>query len=633
MELPIPKLDPDKNLGKWVIFPDNLPSGLFRGFQNKYDDSRNIGTFSIGENIVFDVNSNPTPRPGSEVLGSEAANSTPIKRAWTFETRDGYQYTLRTYDTKLEYFLHGVSTDFSLLKGGFTSGLEFGYGDIGKTVDDTAHTIFCNGTDGWYRFNGAFATVASVTVNTITKSGSSTWSSIGFYSTGTRSFIANGQEFTYSGGEGTTTITGVSPDPSAAGITTGNLVVQSPQLVSSLASFKGQVTMAHDGRLHARLETKKSVWNYSKLDDPFDWTAGSNDGDGGAKEVEFGGPIVAFAKLNEKALCFKKRLIKSLTFEQFGSRVDAPRYGTFTPADDKSTNIGATNQKSTISTPFGVFFVTPDKRAVILTGVTQNFQPQYVFLSDPIEPIFTQGLHNDATAIYVNNYLYYSFKSSPNSTFNDTVIRCDMSSFSLNGRFIWSTPFVGWNVSDWNTIFNDETGKYDVLFHSSLNSSTYRVVDDKTDNNAAFTTTLRTHGEMFGSQNKQKRIGGGFVEIRMPEQAEILTTLLYDEDGVTSRTEYLLRGNMSEYSFNKSSYNPFGSSPFGSQKIGSNAENNGYNTYRFELEVDPNIRFFKIFLQLSADGENFDYELVRYGYLLEEVIKETDNQFKLAPSA
>lgn len=628
MSAPLPKQDPSKNLEKWFVFPDMLQDQQWRGFQNKYDVTRNRGAFVIGQNITFGDTGNPTLRSGFEVVGSEAADATPVKRGWTYETRDGVQFTLKAYDTFVYYFLHGVSTSFALLKSGFTSGLEFGYGNIGKTADATNHTIFCNGTDDWYRFNGAYATVASVTANTITKSGATTWTAIGAYSTGTRSFIINGTEFAYTGGEGTTTLTGVTPDPSAAGITVDMLAVQSPQVVAALSALKGSVVMAHDGRLHARLDTKPSVWDYSKLDDPFDWTAGNTDSDGGAKEVEFGGPIVAYGKLNKKILCFKKRLIKSLEFLQFGSRVDSPRYDTLTSTDDKSTSLGATNQKSTFSSPYGMILVTPSKRLALLTGVTQNNEPLYTFLSDPIEPVFTQGVHDQGTGIFADNYLWYAFKSDNNSTYNDVVVRCDMSRYAQTGRFVWDAPYVGWNVNDFSIAFNATTNRNDVYFHSSINSTTYRIIPDKLDAGQAFTTTLRSHAETFGSPNDQKLIDRAFVEIYMLENSEILATLLYDEDGVSGQVETTLLGTDSDNLFDSSTYNPFGASSFGSQKIGSNPNIDDLKKYRFELEVKPNTRLFNLSLQLSEEEANSDYELVRYGYRLKEVCPEIERKFK-----
>lgn len=70
----------------------------------------------------------------------------------------------------------------------------------------------------------ARAVVLSVTTNTITKTGVTSFADAGFGATGT--IWINGQAFTYSGGANTTTLTGVSPDPSVAGIVADDVILQ-----------------------------------------------------------------------------------------------------------------------------------------------------------------------------------------------------------------------------------------------------------------------------------------------------------------------------------------------------------------------------------------------------------------------
>lgn len=634
----IPPSDKSKDLDKWFIFPDSLQNARFRGYETRDDETQNRGAFVIGQNTSMSLAQTPTLRQGWEPVGTEATDATPVQRAWVYETRDGVQFEIKAYSTFLYYLAHGLTTDWKLLKGGFTSGLEFGYGNIGKSANLYGACFFGNGTDNWYQFNGAYATVASVTANTITISGSTTFTNLNFYTTGTRSVIIEGVEYAYTGGEGTQTITGVTPDPSAGGVVAGNFLVQSPQALNAappgdLSSFKGQVVMAHDGRLHSRQETKKSVWNYSDLDDPYSHTAGSSDTNAGSKEVEFGGGIVAFGKLNKVAIALKPRMIKMLEFIQVGSRVDSPQYKTLVSVDDKGTTLGATNQRSTFSTPFGLVFVTPDKKMILLTGVTANNEPQFQILSDPIQQVFSQGVHNDAAGICVDNFIYYTYKADANSTFNDTLLRGNMlrQTFDAQGKalpIMWDTPTTGINAKDFTAVYNSSLKKNEVHFHSSLNSSSYRFIDNKTDNTASFTSTIRTWAEPFGYPQHQKRIDECFIEVKMLPNTELTATLLYDINGSSGSPTYSLLGTSTDNLINGAVYNPFGASAFGSQKIGSNPQQTDLQRYIFDLEINPNIRFFNISLQLSGDIENNDFELVRFGYRLTEVIKEMDRKFK-----
>lgn len=620
-----------ENKKKWVIFPDSLNTGRFGGFNAREDETQIRGDFVIGQNITFANARIPTIRTGYEVIGTEVADATPVTRSWVFENRNGDQFELKAYDTYLDYWLVGESTAYQHLLTGLTANKEFGYGNIGKTADTTNHTNFCNGVDGFYKFDGAWGKYASNDgVNQITLQGTTSLADLGFYASG--SIVINGVAITYTG-LSAQTFTGCSAIP--VGPTVGDLVVQKPEIVSALASFKSSVIMAHDGRLHARLETKKSIWNYSKLDDPYDWTAAASDGAGGAKEVEFGGPITAFNKLFKTALCFKKNIIKALSFEQVGTRIDTPVYKTLITVDDKGTTLGAINQKSTISTPLGVAFVTPDKRMVLLTGVTANNEPQYLFLSDQIQPIFTQGVHDTASAICVDNVIWYAFKQDIKSSYNDVVLRGDLTrqTTTSDGKTIpiqWDAPYIGWNVSDWTVVYDETLGKNIVHWHSSINSNTYKISDSKTDNTSSFSTTLRTWSENFGLPLNGKKIDYAYLEVKMTENTQLLVTLMYDEDGSTGMTEYILKGDGTAYRFNSSIYNPFGSSPYGSQKIGSNELSPDLKKYRFYLETENNLYFYNLSLQISTSVEGCDYQLIRWGARLTEMLEEPDKKYKIS---
>jgi hypothetical protein len=379
------------------------------------------------------------------------------------------------------------------------------------------------------------------------------------------------------------------------------------------------------------------VWNYSKLDNPDDWTTGASDGDGGAKEVEFSGPMTAFGKLIKTVLCFKPRIIKILEFIQMGDRVDSPRYQTLVPSDDKSTSLGAVNQKSTFATPKGIVFVTPDKRMMLLSGITQNDEPQYYTLSEPIQPIMDAGVHDDASGICVDNIVYYAFKQDENSTYNDTVLVGDLTKVSLDPSgeqtpIRWDTPYIGWNVSDWTAIESGSAKNIELRWHSSINANTYRVVPSKTDNTAPFTTIIRGWNEHFDQPHKRKMVDMAYVEILMSEISEITCSIPFDEDGITGREEFTLRGSNTENKFTKTEYNPFGASPFGSQQIGSNPENADLSRYRFFIELKKNIRFFTISMQFSSDGEGENYEVIRFGYRLTDIENDITKNMKITAS-
>lgn len=86
--------------------------------------------------------------------------------------------------------------------------------------------LMVDGSSDILHWSGGFANVLSSTGNSITKSGGTTWQQAGFStSSGEKLIMIEDVEYTYTGGESTNTLTGVTPDPS--GITVGAVALQS----------------------------------------------------------------------------------------------------------------------------------------------------------------------------------------------------------------------------------------------------------------------------------------------------------------------------------------------------------------------------------------------------------------------
>jgi hypothetical protein len=687
---------------KWFQFPDELPNGEFRGFENRKDATQVRGAWVLGQNVRFRDSGLPNLREGYSPIGTEATDSTPVGRGWVFETREGDVYELKEYDGGLHFFLVGTSTEFSLLKSGFTKNKEFGYANIGES-GGAFHTFFCNGVDAWQEWNGAHASVASVGAATITKSGATAWNAmpVPFYSSGVRKVMVNGIEFTYTGGDGTDTITGVSPNPVTSGITSGMMAVQSPRtpswrvympflavstgtfhvgdtitgvtsantatvarvaqdntfivvenpsgvftpgetigngggatvaLAGYLDSTQGpplaSIITSHLSRIHCWSAAKRSVWAYSVLDDPYCWSVFAEDTAGGRKDIDFGGAGTAFGRINQTVIGYKKRGIVFLNFVQTGQRTDVPVYTPLLQSDDKGTTLGAISQRSTFSSPFGMISITVDARMILLTGISDNNQPAYFILSDPIQPVFNMGDHNDASGICVDGVLWYSFKSSASSDLNDTVMVGDLRRKTVDayGNSIplrWDLPTVGWFVRDWTAV-PDGMGGASVHWQSSLNSNTYNVdPDSKQDDNGGFTASARTWSEYLGAPLIRKKADRAFVEILMRDNSDIDATLLLDEEGSTARIVKNLKGTDTGNRFGNEAFNPLGSSIYGSQRIGSNGMVDDRRRYRYYFELKGTFWFFTAALQFDTDAENSDFEVVRFGIHVVEYEKFT----------
>lgn len=124
--------------------------------------------------------------------------------------------TVAANDGKLQYRYvdsSGVVTWRDLLTG--LTSTAFNFTTFWNSTGGVREMLFVNGAKQIQAWNGAVTTIASATANTITKNGTDSWEDTGFYGTANKKVVINGTTYTYTGGSTTTTLTGVTPDPSA----------------------------------------------------------------------------------------------------------------------------------------------------------------------------------------------------------------------------------------------------------------------------------------------------------------------------------------------------------------------------------------------------------------------------------
>lgn len=139
-------------------------------------------------------------------------------------------------DGKLQYrYITGTNTiNWVTLKSGLTN-VRLSYApEYWDNVALVKNVLWVDGTNNIFSWNGAVTTVASATATTVTKQGTNTWAQEGFSATG--SIVINGVSATYTGGNATTTLTGVSVDFSATAV--GSIVHQEV-VTTTLASMTG----------------------------------------------------------------------------------------------------------------------------------------------------------------------------------------------------------------------------------------------------------------------------------------------------------------------------------------------------------------------------------------------------------
>jgi hypothetical protein len=200
----------------------------FKGYIAR-EDQTNIAPgwlVSGSQNVIINASNRVAIRKGFIMDGPTSTALTPIISSFDWENHLGYTRNLRSYTGNLEYRYvdsNGVVT-WRTLMSGLGNAVDFNWDTYWDNSQILDVLLFVNGTSNVFEWSGAITTFASATATTVTKQGTTTWAEEGFYNAGTRTIVIGGVTATYTGGENTTTLTGVSVNFS--GTTVGSVIHQ-----------------------------------------------------------------------------------------------------------------------------------------------------------------------------------------------------------------------------------------------------------------------------------------------------------------------------------------------------------------------------------------------------------------------
>jgi len=141
-------------------------------------------------------------------------------------------------DGKLQYrYKDATGTiNWVTLKSSLTN-VRLSFCDYSDTTSLVKQLLWVDGSNNVFKWNGSVTTLASATVNTVTKQGTNTWAQEGFSTTG--SIVIGGVPATYTGGSGTTTLTGVSVDFSNTGTYPVASIIHQEVVTTALSAMTG----------------------------------------------------------------------------------------------------------------------------------------------------------------------------------------------------------------------------------------------------------------------------------------------------------------------------------------------------------------------------------------------------------
>ncbi len=171
------------------------------------------------QNIYKKLSGNLAVRPGQLRIGATNTAQSPVSSEFVWYTSWGAVYPLWVANGLLQVSINSIW--YTLQSGVTNTRYIFDKWYDASLKQDLC--LFVRGTSDMFSWSGGQATIASTTSNTITKTGVTNWDQQQFLPS-TNSIIINGNTYSYTGGEGSTTLTGVSPDPT--GEANGSVVLQ-----------------------------------------------------------------------------------------------------------------------------------------------------------------------------------------------------------------------------------------------------------------------------------------------------------------------------------------------------------------------------------------------------------------------
>lgn len=422
----------------------------------------------------------------------------------------------------------------------------------------TTVMLFVNGGNNIFEWSGAVASFQSATVNTITKMGTTTWAQEGFYQGGVRRVVIGGTSYTYTGGEGTTTLTGVAPDPSLAGYAVGDAIWQElrtfsiptfpglignftfkPDLIGNLTASTGeQIYLGATNNSFVYISRSQDYKNYTQVLPAFPRAPG----DGAIKQIT--GYPQAFINQEEnmyissgKDFWYRSIYQKTTTSVSDGAGGQISTvYETLDLVQLKTTSLqGAQSQSAMTKIKNNIAYLSYEPIVNTLGPVENVFQsPQITDLSYTIVNDMNDYDFTDASMIYFRQYLYLSVpKEGLIRIYNMTSRETDTQGTQFH---YWESP-VTFPIARFSIIDDALYG------HGYSVPETYKLFDGYTFNGHPIPARVNFSYNNYGSRTYPKVFNLFYLEGYITSNTTLNYGFNYDIDGCQTTRSYTLDGD------------------------------------------------------------------------------------------
>ena len=525
------------------------------------------------QNVLIDSRSSKVKtRSGYTRLGAGNASLTPVRNALTWLTSTGTELPLRFYDDEWEVYLGTIDTTAINAWTRFVASMSTTEIPRGALWFDTTENIDLLAADqgdaNLYEWNGAEAVVSSITGTTITKGGTNTFAQNRFYTTRNKTVVCvrTVTEYVYTGGESTTTLTGIA---NTTGLIAGDILMQKvvTQTNKPAASRNNHTIFAFENQIIVGSEDDAEAY-ISKNSSFTDFTYSSPRISGEGALLTLDAPVKSFGILgsflvvscgrgswfqtNYEQIAVGTTLAETLKVKKLNTGVDQ----------------GAQNQESTVQLGNAIIFLShePAVRMISNPDELQGLDPRT--LSNPIKPDFDAEDFTNACATWFKNAYYLS---APNNSRLYILEFIEDADGKLK-RF-WDPPQI-LSVRAMSVIDESLHG------HSNSVPETYKLFDGTSDLVANGTpgdpaskipvnAIAAFSYNLYGDRVNLKTFDEYFTEGEItPATIDLLLTINYDFGGTTQVIEKTINGSEEAILEGNVGFNSLGQQNLGVNPLG-----------------------------------------------------------------
>lgn len=596
----------------------SLVSSYKWGYRSR-EDVTNLppGVLIVGsQNVFTNVSERIQIRQGYALDGDTSSLNAPILSSFDWQTRGNDEKHLRAgfltsagNDGKLQYRYvdeNGVVTWRDLLTG--RTSVSYNFTTFWNTTESLREVLFVDGGSPQIQaWNGATAIVDSTSTTTITKTGTDSWADSGFYTAGNKSIVINGSPYAYTGGESTTTLTGVTPDPT--GEANGSIVHQSVVTTSSgsltdvPSTFVPGLISTLNNQIFLSSLTQPVVY-ISKVNSYTDYSSSTPRQTGEGAALILDANIVAF-KPQESFMYVSAGmdLWYNVNFELQTSTVGVTYEQVNAEPLKTGRQQGALSQAFVSHMKNNIIVATQETTIDTFGRIESSLAtPQQVNISDPIKLDIDSYDFTDGSIFY---YRYNIYVAVPRE---GLVLAYNLANNS------WESPFTI-PISRFYIVDGELYG------HSYNTSESYKLFTGYADRvypgfeGFPIPAKMVFSYQNYGSRATLKSANYLYVEGYVNSNTTIFPKITYEVDGCSTVKEFEISGSNSAIVCIPADTGSLGKSSLGKEKLGGPGVSSIQNLppkFRTQLSFN-NTDFFESSVSFEISGTDQRFEILSFG--------------------